>query len=197
MGDGSKYMIMIIYKITNKTNGRIYIGQTIRPINERIYGHIADSKRDRKERCRSKIHKSIFKHGIDNFIFEIIDTALSQDELNIKEIYFINLYRSNIDNIGYNLLSGGKQNGKHSEETKNKISLSSKAAALKAKINGKHWNEGRTISQEQKDTVSAKLKGVKCPQRGHKYTDEDKLRRSIKMKEVRKNNNWSTSKINK
>lgn len=35
---------MIIYKLTNKINGKIYIGQTIKSFEERLRGHIYDSK---------------------------------------------------------------------------------------------------------------------------------------------------------
>ena len=111
---------MIVYKITNKISGKIYIGQTIQSIDKRICNHLADSKRNRKGRVKSKIHKAISKYGITNFVFEVIDTAISQEELNQKEQHYIKIYKSNTNTIGYNLLSGGKQNGRHSEESKRK-----------------------------------------------------------------------------
>ena len=36
--------MMIIYKITNLINGKVYIGQTIRPMEERFERHLRDAK---------------------------------------------------------------------------------------------------------------------------------------------------------
>lgn len=63
------------------------------------------------------------KYGKENFIFEEIDFANSQEELNNKEIFWISYYNSTDKTIGYNLDSGGKSGGIKSEETKLKIGL--------------------------------------------------------------------------
>ena len=36
-----------IYKITNIVNGKVYIGQTIRPIEDRFHRHINDAMNNR------------------------------------------------------------------------------------------------------------------------------------------------------
>jgi group I intron endonuclease len=176
---------MIIYKITNSINGKTYIGQTICSLSDRKSGHLADSKRNRKERVKSKISRAIFKYGIENFIFEIIEETNSIDELNILEQKYIKELNSNIDSIGYNLLSGGRQNGKHSEETKKKISENSKH--LKPWL-GKHHSE--ESNKKRSDTI----KGVPCPQRTHTYSDEQKKIISERMKKIRSEKSWSTKK---
>ncbi len=80
---------MIIYKITNNVNQKIYIGQTIRTLGVRKSQHKTDTKNG-----GSLIHKSIKKHGINNFIFEIVHTCNSKKELNIMEKYYINKYNT-------------------------------------------------------------------------------------------------------
>jgi len=185
---------MIIYKITNKINGKVYIGQTTQTLNKRMYGHLADSKRNRQIKKRNKISAAINLHGFDNFIFETIASANTQDELNYLEIKYIENHNACSDAFGYNLLSGGKQNGKHSKETKDKISISGKAAAKKAKENNGHWNKGRMVSKEQKAIVSQKLKGKPCPSRGRKYSSEEKIAISERMKKIRATTSWSTKK---
>lgn len=152
---------MIVYKITNKINGKIYIGQTVLTLVKRKKGHIADSKRDRKSRIKSKISKAIAKYGIDNFVFEIIHETTSMDELNYLEEKYISELKSNNDNIGYNLLSGGHQNGKQSEETKQKISEWGKKNPCK------YWL-GKKQSKESNIKRSLTLQGKPCPQRGHR-----------------------------
>ena len=65
---------MFIYQIKNKINGKSYIGQTIKNPQERWKKHISISKKE-EHKDTSYIHKAIRKDGIENFEFEVIDTA--------------------------------------------------------------------------------------------------------------------------
>jgi group I intron endonuclease len=94
---------MIIYKSTNKITGKVYIGQTIQTLDKRIKGHIKESKMDKTR----PFLISINKYGADNFTFETIDSANNLDELNDKEIHWINFYNSVSPN-GYNVTGGGQ-----------------------------------------------------------------------------------------
>jgi len=102
---------MIIYKSTNKITGKIYIGQTTHTLDKRIKGHIKESKIE----SNRPFMLSINKYGEDNFEFETIDSADNLDELNDKEIYWINFYNSVSPN-GYNVTGGGQ--GKKMIKTK-------------------------------------------------------------------------------
>jgi group I intron endonuclease len=102
---------MIIYKSTNNITGKIYIGQTTKSLEQRIKGHIKESKIDKNRPFLSSINK----YGEDNFIFETIDSADNLDELNNKEIYWIDFYNS-ISPNGYNVTGGGQ--GKKMIKTK-------------------------------------------------------------------------------
>ena len=82
---------MWIYKITNIQNNKIYIGQTIRPIEQRFHRHINDALNNI---LNTHFARAIRKYGKDNFVVEIIDTAQTQDELNQKERYWIQYYNS-------------------------------------------------------------------------------------------------------
>lgn len=96
---------MIIYKITNLINNKCYIGQTIKTLNIRKQQHINSSKRDVK--ISQHLYSSFNKYGLENFSFEEIDSANSIDELNEKESYWIEYYKSTDPNLGYNLKGGG------------------------------------------------------------------------------------------
>ena len=134
---------MIIYKITNKLNGRVYIGQTVRTLEYRW-----------KQHCRAKdntvFHKALRKYGPENFTVEQIDIACTLDELNKKEKYWIEYYHSVKD--GYNMTEGGRSGAvdmKRSEKTKQKI-----ADSIRGK---KHWHATRVRNIETGeifDTVS-------------------------------------------
>lgn len=88
---------MIIYKITNKLNGKVYIGQTTRSLAARIYEHIHN---------HSRVGKDIVKYGRDNFDISVIDNAKTKEELDDLEIFWIAWYNSTQN--GYNILRGGK-----------------------------------------------------------------------------------------
>ena len=119
---------MFIYKITNTKNGKMYIGQTIRPVMERWKRHCNDALNNILD---THFARAIRYYTPDTFIVEIIDTATSQQELTAKESYWIAWYDST--NKGYNETSatskcGGNTYQKKSIEElqniKNKISKS-------------------------------------------------------------------------
>lgn len=104
----------IIYKITNKVNGKIYIGQTTRGFNkryhckgvgiERVYNYYIIMKR--YEHYNIHLLRSIEKYGFNAFdVIEIFDVAFSKNELDIKEKLYIEIFDC-IEN-GYNVTKGG------------------------------------------------------------------------------------------
>lgn len=88
-----------IYLITNKVNGKKYVGQSI-DIEKRWKDHIRDSKKS-----EYTIHKAIRKYGVENFEFSVLEEC-SVDKLDEREIYWI----SELDtfNNGYNMTLGGE-----------------------------------------------------------------------------------------
>lgn len=109
-----------IYKLQNKINGKIYIGQTCQRPEERWNDH-----RRHGGQLNTPISKAIGKYGWDNFEKSIIDTASTQKEADEKEIYWINLYKCNIivngKDYGYNVALGGSGNTRISQEERNKV----------------------------------------------------------------------------
>lgn len=104
---------MIIYKVQNKIDGKIYIGQTKHKLKDRMYDHI------RIPDCRI-FHNALMKYGVENFDISIIDEAKTRREINEKEVHWIKLFNCKSPN-GYNLNDGG--NGcDPSEETRKRIS---------------------------------------------------------------------------
>lgn len=135
---------MIIYKITNVLDNKVYIGQTIRTLKIRWNSHCCKSS------TTTHIARAIKKHGKENFIIEQIDSASTIEELNEKEIYWINKYNSMDQSVGYNLRSGG-ENFIVSDVTRTRIS--------KANLGKKKG----PLSDEHKSKISAFFKGRKNP----------------------------------
>ena len=113
---------MYIYKFTHIESGRSYIGQTIQEPNRRRLEHIADSRHTPKE---YHFHNALRKYSIESFIFEVIDTANTIEELNLLEEKYVEQYDS--INNGFNIRQAGG-NKLHSEESKQRMREAQKAA---------------------------------------------------------------------
>ena len=111
-------MYMIIYLVTNLINQMKYVGQTTRTLKQRKSSHLSSSKKG----STYYLHRAIRKYGAENFKWEVIYNASSEEELNEKETFFIKEYNTNSQD-GYNLTEGGRgiRGWKHSELTKEKI----------------------------------------------------------------------------
>lgn len=88
---------MIIYRIQNRLDGRMYIGQTKRSLAERVKEHM--------ERA-SAVGKDMNRLGRENFDVSVLDVVETQKAADEAERYWIEFY--NTVNTGYNTLIGGK-----------------------------------------------------------------------------------------
>lgn len=183
-------MNLIVYKITNKTNGKCYIGITTCGLSQRWAKHCSTA------RCSGKkvFHRAIRKYGAENFIVESIDnTAKSLEELYSKEKEYIKQYNTFDSHQGYNCTDGGELfimtseerlkrskrmlGRKLSEETKRKISETKKlnptiiTDEYRKKIS--ETSKGRIFSPESIEKRAQKL-------RGQKRTDEQKHKMGLK-----------------
>lgn len=91
-------MVKIVYKITNKINNKIYIGQT-NNLKRRIQEHKHD------KRNNHPIHNAIKKYGWENFEIEILYQGENYNE---EEKKWITYYDSRNKTKGYNIVSGGQ-----------------------------------------------------------------------------------------
>lgn len=90
-----------IYKITNRVNNKVYIGQTRFTIEHRFKQHINKANRT-KVIC--PLHKAIKKYGAENFKIESLE-EVPFEKLNEREMYWISVYNS--FKSGYNATIGG------------------------------------------------------------------------------------------
>ena len=99
---------MLIYKITNKIDGKCYIGQTIKNAEERWREHQAHAFGTHPNDVNKTLYKAIRKYGLENFTFEVLqDNIETYEQLDKAEIYWIDFYNSFIK--GYNETFGGQQ----------------------------------------------------------------------------------------
>lgn len=95
--------IMGIYKITNLSNGKCYIGRSV-DVGNRITQHIKASV-GFSSIAVQEIHRVILDCGLNNWSFELIKISENEIENKRDERYFIEYYKSNI--YGWNKNSGG------------------------------------------------------------------------------------------
>jgi len=155
---------MIIYKVTNEINNKIYIGQTVNSLDKRKSQHKADS--NNKKKLIRYFYLAINKYGFDCFQWEILTEAKNLEELNELEKYYIQLYDSTNPQKGYNISKGGlgRGNYEYSNETREKISKSLKDRYKNGlivwnkgiKTNKSSWNKGLKFNhtQESKKKIS-------------------------------------------
>ena len=171
---------MIIYKIINKLNGKLYIGQTIRSLVERKKGHYANYLNG----VHTKLYDAMRKYGWDNFEFEPICSCSDIKTLNKLETYFIKQY--NTIKEGYNMCLGGDSNPMFSKEVYEKHHKRMQSLETRQKISDtmKKIRASKGFSAETRQKISEKLKGNKHFL-GHKRT-KNAIEKTIKslIKEV-------------
>lgn len=110
-----------IYMIKNILNNKVYIGKSVNIIR-RWRKHKSDLNNNKHN--NHHLQYSWNKYGSEYFDFSIIEECL-EDELNNREIYYIQLYNAYNDLYGYNMTFGG-EGCIPTDETRMKMSESAK-----------------------------------------------------------------------
>ena len=134
-----------LYIITNKINGKVYIGQTYKTTEKRAGNNGLSYK------SSPLFYNAIQKYGWYNFYTVELCSAINKANSDCLERYYIKTYDSTNPEKGYNIAPGGSSfflGRKHSEETKKKMSRPA-------------WNKGKPMSDEQKKKLSIATKGKK------------------------------------
>lgn len=179
-------MITGIYKIINTINNKIYIGQT-NDFEKRIKQHKFCKK-------RKPLYLAFLKYGIDNFNFEMIEECAIAD-LDEREAFYLNLYKSYERELGYNLARRPGLNNrgcKFSPETISRMRLSqlgkkateeTKLKQSLAKRGEKHPNWGKKMPKEFGEKISKILK-AQNRQLTQDHIDKISAANSIKVKQI-------------
>lgn len=153
-----------IYKITNKQNGKFYIGSSVN-IEMRWYAH--KSYLRRSVHSNPHLQNAWNKYGEDSFIFSIL-VETEEDSLLDKEQELIDETKCCDKNVGYNkaLIAGSPMKGrKHSPEAIEKIRKASAGRVNSPETRRKISlsNKGRKMSAESRKKMSEAKKGKPCP----------------------------------
>lgn len=106
--NGSDNFENCIYMWKNKVNEKLYIGQAKdfrKRTREHKYGTFNENQ---KYNYNVPLHRAIRKYGIENFEVCILEKDLVDfNEMNEKEIYYIEKFDTLANKKGYNVASGG------------------------------------------------------------------------------------------
>jgi group I intron endonuclease len=115
-------MMAIVYLLTNKNNGRRYVGKTGRSLDIRWQGHVGSARRSDSDML---VCRAILKHGSDAFERSIVEECNSA-QLGSRETYWIHELKTHVSQGGYNLTYGGDggiPGYKHREDSLEKMRL--------------------------------------------------------------------------
>ena len=141
-----------IYKIENKINRKVYIGETTTTLEKRWRDHVRESSKEGHGHSYP-IHCAIRKYGQENFSFEKIEDC--DDEARFAREHYYIMYYNSIAPNGYNILASGRgstkvpieaiidswNDGLNTKEISEKLGIDRQTAAEHLKANG--------ISQEE------------------------------------------------
>jgi len=93
---------MIVYKIKNNINGKLYIGIT-NNLNKRWEQHKKDAFTD-KAQAEKPLYNAIRKYGIESFSIELIEECLTEEKAIEKETFYIVKFNTLVKHgLGYNI----------------------------------------------------------------------------------------------
>lgn len=107
-----------VYKISNKINGKSYIGRSIN-IHKRFIAHKNRAFNSNSNNYNLPLYKDMRKYGIENFTFDILEEC-EESELDEREKHYIRQYKANGPD-GYNQSDGGNDSGHFMKLSKNKV----------------------------------------------------------------------------
>lgn len=171
---------MVVYKIKNTLNGKVYIGRTIQSLNNRWTRHKYD--------CFVKeldfpLYRAMRKYGIENFTIEKVDEAETIEKLNKKEADWIFNLESMVYQNGYNIKPEDNRL-KMPKETRLKISNSLKG---KKKVNRISKKEKSKIAKENGSKATKNTNGLKKFHKENPNFNRDIAKKRMENLSVREN----------
>lgn len=166
MADQNSTRYGVIYLITHRASGKMYVGQTVRPLAWRWHEH------QTSDYC-ALLHRAITKYGPEAFDIFVIDDAGSKDELDEREVFWMDFLGTRSRKLGYNLREGGAS-GKHSDESRKRMSIAVREAYKRPELIEARRRHLAAMMQkpEYRQRISEGLKGLRPGQKSREKMSE-------------------------
>lgn len=153
------------YKITNKINGKSYIGITDNII-ERWNNHVSEYS---VQNIQKPLYLAFRKYGIDNFSFQVIGEYLTREEAQNKEIFFISEYKTLWTQNGYNISEGGSiPSEKNRKNNSERMKINNPMTILRTNKGSFKIGQSPKITQERNEKIRISKIGKNNPMFGKK-----------------------------
>ena len=184
--------------MTNSVNGKVYVGQTIRPLLPYLRSDFTRAIKAHEKDRKPKLYNALRKYGEEAFSIKLLARAPEKVYADKLERFFIKLFKSQDRDKGYNIADGGggsfgytrvisehqkelaRINGlkrRHTEEEKEKIRQAHlgkpKSEAHKAKLRGPKSEAHKAAMRKPKTKLS--------PERRAEVTEMRRLNKLRKL----------------
>ena len=140
---------MVIYQITNNITSDFYIGKSNNP-KDRFYKHKYNAKNNKSQ---AFLYRAMRKYGVDNFSFTILEEVENQENLNCREVYWIEKLSPR-----YNMTKGG-DGGDTSNSPNYKLAIKNRDQT--GSKNGMYGRK-RIIPKQQLDNAHKSAQRANC-----------------------------------
>lgn len=117
-----------VYKITNSINDKVYVGRTIRSIEQRYKEHLQSLENGDTRH----LYSAMRKYGANNFKIELIEECSTLDDMIEKEAYYCELLEAYTK--GYNMTTAGETNPMECEKARASHKRKMQSAEVRSKI---------------------------------------------------------------
>lgn len=179
-----KHKTGIIYKVVSPS-GKVYIGQTIQPLNKRISSHFYVAFNKKLKAYNTKISKAIRKYKT-SLKWTTLHKQVKIHNLDKWEKLEIKLHNSYVG--GYNSTAGGHQTIYRSTNSQSgtKHHAYGKSISQETRDKISKANKGRTCSKQTRNKISKANKGKKRSAKFRKLISQSKRGKPLSIKTKKK-----------
>lgn len=163
---------MVLYKVTNLINGKVYIGKTVGTLDKRINKHYNYANRGSK----TYFHLALIKYGFENFKWVILGHYDSNEELCDAEQGMIKYYRQKLKVKLYNMTDGG--------EGLSGLILSEESRCKLSEAKKKYYHDNPEARKKISENQIGRIPWNKNKKGIHKHSEEVKKRMSESHKGI-------------
>ncbi|MBQ6298691.1 MAG: GIY-YIG nuclease family protein [Selenomonadaceae bacterium] len=137
---------MVVYKVTNKINGMLYVGMTRRKLEQRLVEH---------SKANTPLGEAIRNLGIENFAIEVIEECQTQEQASQKERFYVKEFECRVPN-GYNQTDGGEPGHPKADKIVSICSQDAEKSALDLLV------EENKLTSDDKIFIETFLRATSC-----------------------------------